>query len=606
MMNFKQKTIPALIAPIFLGLSLSTPALANDSDELEKLRALVQDLEQKVKIIDRKNEIAEETAAAKKKDTPTVKASEKGFGIQSADGQHEIRFRGLLQADGREFLGGTKITQQAASGASTAGYLDNTEEAKSTYLLRRIRPTVEGTVFGKYDFRFTPEFGDGKSQVIDAYLDARLDPSFKIRAGKFKPFVGLERLQSGADIKFIERSYVSSILPNRDLGVSVYGDILNNKLSYAVGAYNGVVDGGDSTTSSDLNNSKDFAARIFASPFNDQANALSGLSFGIAGTYGSVTGDTRDTVNGSITELTSGYRTDGQQLFFQYNGAGVLRSGIGENGAAATSELKKPDGSSFGTKKWISNPESGLVSTAGPGPTWLVHADGRRYRFSPQFSYYYGPLGVLGEWVRESQEISVGKNNLAKTTLNNDAFQLGFSWLLTGEDASFKGVKPKNNFDLNSGGWGAWELVARWQEINIDKDAFAWGNLSGGAGVDAVNGNFSTLSTGSTASGLTTATLLNANHYLYADPKASARSAKTWTAGVNWYLNPEVKFALNYSVTSFDGGGGSLAGSDGVYYADAGGTVHQNNSTYYDLVTKGKVKDREDERVILARFQIAF
>jgi phosphate-selective porin OprO/OprP len=39
-----------------------------------------------------------------------------------------------------------------------------------------------------------------------------------LKAGKFKPYVGLERLQSGADIKFIERSYVSNILPNRDVG----------------------------------------------------------------------------------------------------------------------------------------------------------------------------------------------------------------------------------------------------------------------------------------------------------------------------------------------------------------------------------------------------
>jgi phosphate-selective porin OprO/OprP len=85
---------------------------------------------------------------------------------------------------------------------------------------------------------------------------------------------------------------------------------------------------------------------------------------------------------------------------------------------------------------------------------------------------------------------------------------------------------------------------------------------------------------------------------LYADPKASAKSAQTWTAGVNWYVNPEVKISLNYAQTSFDGGGGDLASSTG----NKAGV----NSTFYDLVTKGKVRDREDERVLLARFQIAF
>ena len=228
------KTHNKLLTLILLTAGIiSSPVIsyAADSKELEDLRAQVEELKQAVKVLDRKGEIIAEEAATKKKETPVVKASEKGFGIQSADGQHEIKLRGLLQADVRSFQEGKNITQKAAPGASTAGYLDNSEGANDTALLRRVRPTIEGTVFGKYDFRFTPEFGDGKAQVIDSYLDARLDPAFKIRAGKYKPFVGLERLQSGADIKFLERSYVSSILPNRDVGISAYGDFLDKKIS---------------------------------------------------------------------------------------------------------------------------------------------------------------------------------------------------------------------------------------------------------------------------------------------------------------------------------------------------------------------------------------
>lgn len=566
-MQFKRKIIASLVIGSGV-LGLSGNALANDSDELEKLRALVQDLDQKIRVLDRKNELAEEAAAAKKKETPIVKASEKGFGLQSADGQHEIKLRGLIQADGRYFDQGKNLTQKAASGASTAGYLDNTEDASNTTLLRRVRPIIEGTVFGKYDFRFTPEYGDGKSQVVDAYVDGRFAPWFQVRAGKFKPYVGLERLQSGADIKFIERSYVSNVLPNRDVGVSVHGDVLDNKLTYAVGIFNGVVDGGDNTTASDINKDKDYAARIFATPFKDSVNALAGLGFGIGATFGDVTGKTKDTINGSTTELTSGYKTEGQQTFFRYNDGSVLRSGIGE-GVFAT------------------NGSSGVTVSAGPGPSWLVHADGRRYRLAPQANYYYGPFGLLAEYVRESQEISIGARNLKKTTLNNDAWEVAASYLLTGEDASFKGVKPKRNFDLDNGGWGAWEIVGRYSELNLDNDAFVFGNLGTGAGVTANQ------TTGNGAAG----SLKTLNHYLYADPKASAKSAKTWTAGINWYVNPEVKISLNYAQTSFDGGGGDLLSSTGATGA---------KSTYYDLVHKGAVRDREDERVLLARFQIAF
>ena len=49
-MNLKKKLIPVLIAPLFVGLTLSGQAYANDSEELEKLRALVQELDQKIKV----------------------------------------------------------------------------------------------------------------------------------------------------------------------------------------------------------------------------------------------------------------------------------------------------------------------------------------------------------------------------------------------------------------------------------------------------------------------------------------------------------------------------------------------------------------------------
>ncbi len=42
----------------------------------------------------------------------------------------------------------------------------------------------------------------------------------------------------------------------------------------------------------------------------------------------------------------------------------------------------------------------------------------------------------------------------------NDAWQLQGFWVLTGEDGSYRGVKPSRNFDPLAGGWGAWELVS--------------------------------------------------------------------------------------------------------------------------------------------------
>ncbi|MEI8363821.1 MAG: porin, partial [Betaproteobacteria bacterium] len=265
-------------------VSLPIAAHANDSSELEELRGLVQELSQQVKVLARKGEISAEEITAAKKTTPVVKASENGFGLESADGKNVIKFKGLLQIDNRNY---SDVNGLGADGKNISGFD-----------FRRIRPTIEGTVFGKYDFRFTPEFGEAKSAstsstsgIVDAYIDARFQPWFKVRAGKFKPFVGLERLQSGSDIKFIERSYVSNnILPNRDLGAAIHGDVLEGKLNYSVGFYNGVTDGGDATTVQDSNVDKEYAARIFATPFKGSDSVLAGLGFGLAATHGNFKG----------------------------------------------------------------------------------------------------------------------------------------------------------------------------------------------------------------------------------------------------------------------------------------------------------------------------
>ncbi len=431
------------------AIAAALPAYANDAAEIEKLKAQIEELDQKIRILGRKQEIVNEDVAAKQKAAPTVTASDKGFGIKSADGQFEYRLRGLVHFDYRDF-GGSAPADTIYDG----------------FLARRIRPTFEGTVFGKYGFRFTPEFaesGDGgstpnatlaqnKTRVIDAYLDARFDPAYSFRFGKFKPFVGLERLQSGSDIKFIERSYVSNnILPNRDFGLSLYGEALDKKLNYAVGYFNGVRDGGENFTTQDENNHKDFAARVFSTPFAGTDSALAGLGVGIAGTWS----------NDSNSNSLPSYKTAGQAYnFFAYTGS---------------------------------------------------RSNGRRERIAPQAYYYNGPLGIIAEYAAVKQDIS---NSAGTTTANvtNSAWQIAGSYLLTGEDASFKGVKPYNPFKSGAeGGWGAFELVARYQENNIDRDAVTFANTTNGY----------------------------------------ALGAKTWGVGVNWYLNEASRFSLNVERTKF-------------------------------------------------------
>jgi phosphate-selective porin OprO and OprP len=69
-----------------------------------------------------------------------------------------LKLRGLLHADARWFFEGESASNN------------------DTFLLRRVRPIVEGTAFNIFDFRFTPDFGNGKTVIQDAYVDARFLP----------------------------------------------------------------------------------------------------------------------------------------------------------------------------------------------------------------------------------------------------------------------------------------------------------------------------------------------------------------------------------------------------------------------------------------------
>lgn len=484
-----------------------------------------EELDQEVRVLKRKRELDQEAAENAKRTVPVPKVGSSGLSVESADGSHIIRLRGILQADHRLFIEGANDvrnrTDQRAGDLNEAGFHD----ASDTWLLRRLRPTLEGTLFGKYDFRIMPDFAGGTVALIDGYIDARLNPAFKIRVGKFKSFVGLERLQSAADIKFLERSYVTNtLLPNRDLGIAVHGDLFGDRLNYAFGIMSGVSDGGNISTGPEFDSRKEFTGRVFATPFVNDASVLSGLGIGAAVTYTDVAGErnlnfTNTTPADATRNGLSGYLTDGQNTFFRYSGAAV--------------------------------------------------ADGMRLRISPQAYYYWGPLGILSEYARVIQDVSLttggspaaggpGSNTVftpnSGRQLHHQAWHVSVSYLLTGETASFRGVTPLRNFEFGKG-WGAWELVGRYSEIILDDDTF-----KNPAGTSFTGG--------------------------YANLSESARRARSWTVGVNWYLNQSVRLALNYGQTTFTGGAG-----DGIAAINAAGT---------------NVQDRPDERIFSTRMQLAF
>jgi phosphate-selective porin OprO/OprP len=260
-----------------------------------------------------------------------------------------------------------------------------------------------------------PDFGGTSPAIFDAYWDGKFAPAFTVRAGKFKPPIGLERLQSATDILFAERGLPTNLVPSRDVGIQFAGDISEGLLAYQAGVFNGVPDlanGGD-----DLSNAKDFAARVFLQPF--KVGSFRPLGLGIAASTGIERGS-------PTTSGLPSYRTPGQQTVFRYNS-----------------------------------------STTTPANN--VFANGKRTRLSPQGYFYSGRFGLLGEYVISQNEVTRAD---VTAELEHTAWQAEGSFFLTGEKNSFRSPMPKKPFDLKEGGFGAVELVARYGELTFDEASF--------------------------------------------------------------------------------------------------------------------------------------
>jgi phosphate-selective porin OprO/OprP len=294
---------------------------------------------------------------------------------------------------------------------------DRSAQAADTFLLRRVRPILDGTVFRFVDFRLMPDFGGGTTVLQDAYVDLRFHPFARVRVGKQKQPFGLERLVSASALPFIERALPTAVAGNRDIGVMLYGDGPRNRVSYWAGLFNGVADGASADV--DDRDGKDVVGRVMVHPFRGTRHArVEGLGAGFAASYGSER-------RGVAAPGLPTYRSSGQQTFFRYRG----------------------DGTAAGT----------------------VLADGTRYRLSAQGYLYTGRLGLLAEQVFSSQSL---RRENASGRMGTGSWQAMATWVLTGERASASGLTPRAAFEPSAGRLGAVELTARYHQLTADRDAF--------------------------------------------------------------------------------------------------------------------------------------
>ena len=472
--HYKQMTV-VVIGMVFL-FGFLRPALAQTAqasledvikrvDSLEKenaaLKEEVKQLKDKQSAQDARIENVQTVqvsapapaAAPVSAEAPIVTANAKdGFSIKSPDNAYKLKVNGFVQSDGRFFT----YNKKDSSGGT------------DTFTIRRARLYITGTVAKDFSFALVPDFAattssTGGTFLTYAYMDYTKYPWFQIRGGKFAEPFSVENLQDSKYYNFAELGLPSNLYPVRDIGVQVSGGVFDDIFKYAAGIFNGQVDREpyySSTSNADTNNDKDVVGRIWLNPFkHTDWDLVKGLGVGFAAAYGHEETSTLPT-----------YISPGQATVFSY-------------------------------------------STTNGG----IFANGPRFRMSPQFTYYHRSFGLLGEYVgsREKYTRVIAANTIQKDTFDNRAWQLSGTYVLTGEDAAYGGVKPRNNFDLSKGGFGAFELAARYGQLKLDSKIFDDG---------------------------------------FAPLSSNVSKENAWAAGLNWYLNPNVKLVFDFEQTKFHRG----------------------------------------------------
>jgi phosphate-selective porin OprO/OprP len=415
--------------------------------------ARLDEIEQTARIALRKHELLEEEAAKRAKEAPKVTIDDKGFALGLPDKSYVLKIRALVQTDARFFFD------------------DQNLQANDTFFIRRFRPSLDGTLFSLVDFRMVPELA-GTVTILDAYVDIHPREWLRFRVGKMKGPVGLERLQSDADLALLERALTQNLSSQRDIGAQLWGDVAGGIVHYVAGVFNGDPD--TTAADADINYAKDFAGRLFFRPFRtDGLRAFGNLGIGLSAQTGNRKGRLPTSTLSAQTGLAP-YKTAGQNTFFQY-----LAPATDTTGAQTT----------------------------------FTHE--RASRLNPQLYYYYGPFGLLAEYVWLRQGVQKGNTT---TQLTQQAAHATATFTIGGTE-DYDGATPEHAFDPGAHHLGALQLAVRFGWLGIDDATFP----------------------------------------TYANPLTSARTAKGIAGGANWVLRRSFRIGVLYEQTWFEGGAGTAA-----------------------------------------------
>ncbi len=396
--------------------------------ETTELETVKQDLEMKTNEIKALQEHVAENEKVK------VHMDKKGLQVESADKNFRFKLGGRIHADASFHNGGTYL-----DGGDTVDANDGTE-------IRRARMRFEGVFYKDWLFRTEADFADDNVRVKDAFIQyLGLKDWFTITAGQQKQNFSRELQESSNDMMFTERSLMNilnSPTVDRAIGlnfnssgdnymaeVGVFGDSITPARTPTTsnvvdenGNRIGTVTTGAATVADAGDEGWGISSRVVYNPIIDKTKLI---HLGLAGNY-RVPDDSKDVAKGRDLRLT-------------YETTNMSNLDIIDTRVRNVNDIK-------------------MLGLEAAG--------------------MYGPFSTGAEYTRMWVDRNNGSDNLEL-----DGWYAEVAYSITGESRGYKNgnfgyLEPAKPFSLSKGGWGAWEVAARYSSADLNDGNFNGGELS--------------------------------------------------------------------------------------------------------------------------------
>jgi phosphate-selective porin OprO and OprP len=375
-----------------------------------------------------------------------------GFHLDTQDKEFTFGITGMTQLDGM-------LYSRPTPGINTSGGFYNP----------RSRIYFEGHATKPISWEFSFQNFYDTVQLLDAYVNFNYDPRFQVQIGRYKNPFSYEFYRIHIwDLIEPERSlWAVNYEANRRFGLMAHGVLLDERVEYALGSFDT-----QRNTFQPFNSHQDFEAFLNFKPFytREEGFLLRNLQFGGSVDVGTenqspVPAVLRTTISPGPATINSPAATNAAELPFLAFGPNVL-----ERGSRSL---------------------------------WEAH-----------LAYYYEGLSLVTALEGGHEAYANGPAVPPLHVPINGWFVQG-GYLLTGETIRDRtNIQPLRPFDLREGhrGPGAWELTARYSQLDLDSRVFTAG---------------------------------------LADPNLWSNHAKKVDAGLNWYMNQFVKVYFDWEHTIF-------------------------------------------------------